>query len=58
MTLVDSIKEAIAAGCEAAITKDDHIITAYREHGQFLGRGGTPRELFAELLGKATGDSN
>jgi pyruvate dehydrogenase E1 component alpha subunit len=32
-------QEAIAAGMEAAITKDDSIITAYRCHGFTLTRG-------------------
>lgn len=50
-------QEAIVVGSEAAITKEDHVITAYRDHAHFLGRGGTPRELFAELLGKVTGCS-
>lgn len=40
---------------EAAITKEDHVITAYRDHGTFLGRGGTVFEIFSELFGKKTG---
>ncbi|HOY21367.1 MAG TPA: pyruvate dehydrogenase (acetyl-transferring) E1 component subunit alpha [Haliscomenobacter sp.] len=48
-------QEAIAAGIESAITKQDGIVTAYRQHGIALGRGVTSREAMAELYGKATG---
>lgn len=48
-------QEAIVAGYESVITKDDHVITAYRDHGHFMGRGGTPFEVFAELMGKVDG---
>jgi TPP-dependent pyruvate/acetoin dehydrogenase alpha subunit len=43
---------------EAAITKDDHIITAYRDHAIYLGRGGTARGVISELLGKKAGCSH
>lgn len=48
-------QEAIAAGIESAITKEDGIVTAYRQHGIALARGVTSREAMAELYGKATG---
>lgn len=48
-------QEAITAGMEAAITKDDAIVTAYRQHGTAIGRGVATREAMAELFGKATG---
>ncbi|MBK7476313.1 MAG: pyruvate dehydrogenase (acetyl-transferring) E1 component subunit alpha [Haliscomenobacter sp.] len=48
-------QEAIAAGMESAIRKEDCIVTAYRQHGIALGRGVTPREAMAELFGKFTG---
>ncbi|MBK8879181.1 MAG: pyruvate dehydrogenase (acetyl-transferring) E1 component subunit alpha [Haliscomenobacter sp.] len=48
-------QEAIAAGMESAIRKEDCIVTAYRQHGIALGRGVTSREAMAELFGKFTG---
>lgn len=48
-------QEAIAAGIESAIEKEDKMITAYRDHGLGLARGITSREGMAELFGKETG---
>ena len=48
-------QEAVAAGIESAITKDDGIVTAYRQHGTAIGRGVDPKAAMAELYGKATG---
>lgn len=39
----------------SAITKDDSLITAYRDHGHALAVGIHPNEVMAELYGKATG---
>ena len=50
-------QEAVAAGIESAITPDDYIITAYREHGNALARGVSANAIMAELYGKATGCS-
>lgn len=48
-------QEALAAGIETAITKDDAVITGYRQHGTAIARGITSREAMAELFGKSTG---
>ncbi len=48
-------QEAIAAGLATGITKDDKLITAYRQHGIALARGLNSRECMAELYGKSTG---
>ena len=48
-------QEAITAGMESALTKDDAIVTAYRQHGTAIGRGVGTKEAMAELFGKATG---
>ena len=48
-------QEAIAAGLVTGITKDDKIVTAYRQHGIALSRGLSSDSCMAELFGKSTG---
>jgi len=48
-------QEAVIAGTMSAITKDDSMITAYRDHGHALACGITPESVMAELYGKITG---
>lgn len=48
-------QEAVATGIEHAITKEDHLITAYRCHGFALMRGGTVKSIIGELLGRREG---
>lgn len=50
-------QEALVAGAVSATTKDDNMITAYRNHAHPLGRGMEPKLGMAELYGKATGCS-
>ncbi|MFT4623576.1 MAG: pyruvate dehydrogenase E1 component alpha subunit [Myxococcota bacterium] len=47
--------EAVAVGATAALRSGDTIVSAYREHGQAMARGVTPRQVMAELFGKRTG---
>jgi len=48
-------QEAIAAGLVTGITKDDKVVTAYRQHGIALSRGLDSASCMAELYGKSTG---
>jgi pyruvate dehydrogenase E1 component alpha subunit len=48
-------QEAVAAGIESVIRREDGIVTAYRQHGIALGRGISAKSAMAELYGKATG---
>jgi pyruvate dehydrogenase E1 component alpha subunit len=50
-------QEALVAGAESAITPDDNMITAYRNHAHPLGRGMEAKVVMAELYGKTTGCS-
>ena len=50
-------QEAIAEGMEAALTYEDAIITAYRDHCQAIARGDTPYRVLAEMMQKKTGSS-
>jgi pyruvate dehydrogenase E1 component subunit alpha len=50
-------EEAIAVGACKALRPDDHLLTAYRDHGWAIARGLQPGRVMAELLGKATGVS-
>ncbi|XP_028290666.1 pyruvate dehydrogenase E1 component subunit alpha, mitochondrial-like isoform X2 [Gouania willdenowi] len=48
-------QEACAAGIEAAISRSDHVITAYRAHGFTYTRGVSLKQIFTELTGRRGG---
>src|SRR5690554_4821229 len=48
-------QEAILAGMESAMDKDDRVITAYRDHAHPIALGTDPKYVMAELYGKKTG---
>ncbi|KAG2373642.1 hypothetical protein C9374_011931 [Naegleria lovaniensis] len=50
-------QEAVCVGIEEATTRQDSIITAYRDHGFQLVRGGSVESTMAEQLGRVTGCS-
>lgn len=50
-------QEALVAGAESAIQRDDNMITAYRDHAHPIGRGMHPKYIMAELFAKSTGCS-
>lgn len=50
-------QESVAVGTVSVLEQDDHVITAYRDHGHVFPLGMNMKECMAELLGKYTGCS-
>src|SRR3954469_16895405 len=50
-------QEAIAVGVQSIKQPGDQVITGYRDHGHMLACGMDPREVMAELTGRAGGSS-
>jgi pyruvate dehydrogenase E1 component alpha subunit len=50
-------QEAVALGTISLLGENDHVITAYRDHGHALAVGMDMKSCMAELFGKATGCS-
>lgn len=48
-------QEACAVGMDAALQKQDAVITAYRAHGWAYLRGAEVKQVLAELTGRSTG---
>ena len=50
-------QEAVATGVCAHLGREDVVFSTHRGHGHALAKGMPPRELIAELFGRATGCS-
>jgi pyruvate dehydrogenase E1 component alpha subunit len=50
-------QEAISAGTMSMLRPDDYVVTSYRDHGQAIARGMSPRSVMAELFGRQGGCS-
>jgi pyruvate dehydrogenase E1 component alpha subunit len=50
-------EEAVAVGAMPSLTREDAIVSTYREHGHALARGMSPGAVMAEMYGKANGCS-
>jgi pyruvate dehydrogenase E1 component alpha subunit len=50
-------QEAVSTGLISARKPQDHVITAYRDHGVAINTGITAKQVMAELLGKSSGIS-
>lgn len=50
-------QEALVAGSESVLRREDRVITAYRDHAHPIGRGLHPKYIMAEMMAKATGCS-
>ncbi len=48
-------EEAVAVGACAALNREDYITSTHRGHGHCLAKGGDPKAMMAELLGRTTG---
>jgi pyruvate dehydrogenase E1 component alpha subunit len=50
-------QEAVVVGIQEALTPEDTVITAYRDHGHMLACGMDPNGVMAELTGRSGGFS-
>ena len=50
-------QEACGTGVISMLREDDYVITTYRDHGQAICRGVSPRAVMAELFGRVDGCS-
>src|SRR4030081_795361 len=50
-------REAVGVGVTLALRPDDYVTSTHRGHGHTIAKGGEPRKMMAELLGRATGYS-
>jgi pyruvate dehydrogenase E1 component alpha subunit len=50
--------EAVGVGVMLALQANDYVTSTHRGHGHTIAKGGDPRKMMAELLGRATGYSH
>lgn len=50
-------QEAVAAGVGLALTLEDAVFGNHRSHGHYLAKGGNLHKMFAEMLGRETGNA-
>jgi TPP-dependent pyruvate/acetoin dehydrogenase alpha subunit len=50
-------QEAVSAAVGLALEFTDQCVSTHRSHGHYLGKGGNPNRMIAELYGKETGCS-
>src|SRR5687767_10914417 len=50
-------QEGVGVGAISTLRDDDYVIASYREHGQAIARGISPRAVMAELFGRVDGCS-
>jgi pyruvate dehydrogenase E1 component alpha subunit len=49
--------EAVGVGVMLALRPSDYVTSTHRGHGHTIAKGGDPKRMMAELLGRATGYS-
>src|SRR3989440_3411422 len=49
--------EAVGVGVMLALQPNDYVTSTHRGHGHTIAKGGDPKKMMAELLGRATGYS-
>lgn len=50
-------EEAVPTGISTNLRKDDYVLGTHRSHGHFLAKGGSLKELIAEIYTRETGCS-
>ncbi|WP_018614580.1 pyruvate dehydrogenase (acetyl-transferring) E1 component subunit alpha [Segetibacter koreensis] len=50
-------EEAVAVGVMQALTREEYVLSTYREHGHAIARGIDPKKIMAEMYGKQEGCS-
>jgi acetoin:2,6-dichlorophenolindophenol oxidoreductase subunit alpha len=48
-------QEATGVGVCAALGPDDYVFTTHRNHGHVIAKGGDPKRVLAEIIGRETG---